>query len=92
MTQAEKRSNTCRVCLGKAGAEKLMCLRCWRQVPPQLQSDVNRTWRAFNASPIEGSGALLRKYRLAAAAAIEAVRAATTNPNASGESNAHEAR
>lgn len=39
---------------------KLMCFPCWREVPPHLQREVYRTWRAYlkaRHSGIPGSGA-----------------------------------
>ncbi|MDP2008205.1 MAG: hypothetical protein Q8K45_21245 [Rubrivivax sp.] len=92
MQQADKPNLYCQVCLARRGAQKLLCLSCWRRVPAPLQRDVNRTWRAFNAAVGKARLPALALYRVARDAAIEAVRAQTTTPTVTGEDDAHQAR
>lgn len=75
----------CEVCLARRGAGKLMCLRCWRLVPPKLAMAVNRTWRSFNLASGADRLPALRKYREAREAAIAAVREQVTATTVPGE-------
>jgi hypothetical protein len=53
----------------------LSCKECWYRVPAALRRQVNRTWRAFSSAQrrrAEERFALLRAYREAADAAIDA--------------------
>lgn len=50
----------------------LMCGADWRKVPPDLQSEVYRTWRAYQANPAAVDKGLA--YDAARDAAIAAAR------------------
>lgn len=50
---------------------QLMCSTCWRQVPKDLQADVNRTWRAWRRDWRDEE--LMRAWRDAADRATAAV-------------------
>ncbi|SMF85852.1 hypothetical protein SAMN06265365_1655 [Tistlia consotensis] len=56
---------------------KLMCLRCWRQVPRAIQSRVYATWRQFlssrRATTEEAKLQALGDYNAARSAAISSV-------------------
>lgn len=58
----------------------LMCKRHWYQVPLNLRSRVNRTWRGYvsveREAPPAQKLAALRSYREAREAAIESVQQA----------------
>lgn len=92
MHQPDMPNLFCQVCLARRGAQKLLCLNCWRLVPAPLQRDVYRTWRALNAAVGKARLPALAQYRVARDAAIEAVRAQTTTPTVTGEDDAHETR
>lgn len=49
---------------------KLMCPRCWGAVPPHLQREVYRTWRAWQR---DNTDAAFAAYDHARTAALEAV-------------------
>lgn len=70
------RTVPCAVCDRLVPHGRLMCSPHWHLVPKPQQVAVWRTWRAFGArkNATEGVG-LLREYRQAADAAIEAVQA-----------------
>lgn len=64
--------NECPTGCGRARpAGKLMCARCWAEVPADLQREVYRTWRARQRAPRDREA--LRAYRDAANAAQAAI-------------------
>lgn len=58
-------------CTRKPGRGKLMCGPCWGAVPPDVQRRVHVTYRAWLREL--GNADVMREYRDACAAAIEAV-------------------
>lgn len=66
----------CAVCQTPVAAGLLMCRDHWRQVPVDLQREVNEAWRAVNqrtSSSVKESLDRAARYRLAVAAAVQAV-------------------
>jgi hypothetical protein len=59
-------------CGRTAPAGKLMCLRCWREVPKHLQGDVYRAFRAWQRDFSDAD--TMAAYQAARDAAIAAVR------------------
>lgn len=51
---------------------KLMCLPCWREVPPHLQREVYRAWRAWSRDM--GNVAKMHAYGEIRDQAIGAIR------------------
>lgn len=51
---------------------KLLCLPCWREVPPHVQREVYRTWRAWRRSL--GDAEAFAAYCEATDAAIGSIR------------------
>ena len=49
---------------------KLLCLPCWREVPPHVQREVYRTWRALQ----RGDDDAVEAYEAARDAAIGSIR------------------
>lgn len=56
-----------------ARSGQLLCRPCWARVPPELQADVNRTWRVLWRGPAATHRERFEAYR---AACMEAVYAA----------------
>lgn len=50
---------------------KLMCVRCWREVPKELQAEVYSTWRIWKRDMSNATGLLA--YRAASDAATAAI-------------------
>ncbi|SMF85915.1 hypothetical protein SAMN06265365_1694 [Tistlia consotensis] len=57
-------------CNATVAPGKLMCLRCWRQVPRAIQSRVYATWRKYSGDPTLSA---LEAYEAARNAAISSV-------------------
>lgn len=58
---------------------RLMCLVCWREVPAELQREVNRTWRRYrlivdNPAREASRGDARAAYQRARDAAVGAIR------------------
>lgn len=68
----------CAVCETPIPAGLLMCREHWRQVPRDLQREVNESWRAVTnrkAASVEESLERAARYRLAVEEAVRAVQA-----------------
>jgi hypothetical protein len=59
-------------CGRKHNKGKLMCLQCWREVPAELQREVNRTFKAWWADTRNGDK--FSAYLSAKNAAIGSIR------------------
>ena len=51
----------------------MLCITCWREVPPHLKRDVNRTWKRYNSAPVSQCDKALREYREAYDAALASI-------------------
>ena len=65
-------------CGRMAALGNLLCRPCWHAVPPPLQADVWRTWRAWKKNL--ASSAACAEYKTAAAAATAAARERVFQP------------
>lgn len=74
--------HACSVCEAQVPRSRLMCHRHWRLVPPEMQTQVWRTWSRFcNRKEPRHAMQLLADYRRAADAATNYVTSITPTEN-----------
>lgn len=72
MTPEQRAEHTChaRHCKAHVPPERLMCLKHWRMVPPNLQ---RRVWATYKPGQCDDWSLLTDEYLQAAQAAVDAV-------------------